>query len=248
MEGWRGMEIYAHRGFSGKYPENTMLAFQKAYEVGADGIELDVQMTKDEEIVVIHDERVDRTTNGIGYVKDFLYKQLRLLDAGSWFHDRFARQRIPALMEVLEWVQDLDKEIMINIELKNNAIDYPHLEEKVLKMIGQFQLEKQVILSSFNISSMLKARRLHPVIEIGTLFEGVNESAVPSAKLVNAQAIHGDLPFVLSSEGKKAAAQGMKLRVYTVNDAKVASMLRNKEISALMTDFPNEFLAEKCES
>ncbi|KYD24753.1 glycerophosphodiester phosphodiesterase [Parageobacillus toebii] len=242
------MEIYAHRGFSGKYPENTMLAFQKAYEVGADGIELDVQMTKDEEIVVIHDERVDRTTNGIGYVKDFLYKQLRLLDAGSWFHDRFARQRIPALMEVLEWVQDLDKEIMINIELKNNAIDYPHLEEKVLKMIGQFQLEKQVILSSFNISSMLKARRLHPVIEIGALFEGVDERAVPSAKLVNAQAIHGDLPFVLSSEGKKAVAQGMKLRVYTVNDAKVASMLRNKEISALMTDFPNEFLAEKCES
>ena len=242
------MEVCAHRGFSGKYPENTMLAFQKAYDVGADGIELDVQMRKDGEIVVIHDERVDRTTNGIGYVKDFPYKQLRLLDAGSWFHDRFARQRIPALMEVLEWVQDLDKEIMINIELKNNAIDYPYLEEKVLKMIGQFQLEKQVILSSFNISSMLKARQLHPTIEIGTLFEGVHESAVTSAKLVNAQAIHGDLPFVLSSEGKKAVDQGMKLRVYTVNDAKVASMLRNAQISALMTDFPNEFLTEKCES
>jgi glycerophosphoryl diester phosphodiesterase len=248
MEVPLGMEIYAHRGFSGKYPENTMLAFQKAYDAGADGIELDVQMTKDGEIVVIHDERVDRTTNGIGYVKDFLYKQLRLLDAGSWFHDRFALQRIPALMEVLEWVQDLDKEIMINIELKNNVIDYPHLEEKVLKMIGQFQLEKQVILSSFNICSMLKARQLHPTIEIGTLFEGVHESAVPSAKLVNAQAIHGDLRFVLSSEGKKAVAQGMKLRVYTVNDTKVVPMLRNVEISALMTDFPNEFLAVKCKS
>jgi glycerophosphoryl diester phosphodiesterase len=241
------MDVYAHRGFSGKYPENTMLAFQKAYDVGADGIELDVQMTKDGEIVVIHDERVDRTTDGIGYVKDFLYKQLRLLDAGSWFHDRFARQRIPALMEVLEWVQDLDKEIMINIELKNNVIDYPHLEEKVLNMIGQFQLENQVILSSFNIFSMLKARQLHPTIEIGTLFEGVNESAVPRAKVVKAQAIHGDLPFVLSSEGKKAVAQGMQLRVYTVNDAKIIPMLQNAGVSALMTDFPNEFLTEKCE-
>lgn len=236
------MEVYAHRGFSGEYPENTMLAFQKAYDAGVDGIELDVQMTKDGEIVVIHDERVDRTTNGIGYVKDFLYKQLRSLDAGSWFHDRFARQRIPALMEVLEWIQDLDKEIMINIELKNNAINYPNLEEKLLKMIGQFQLEKQVVLSSFNIYSMLKARRLHPSIEIGTLFAGVHKGAVPSAKLVNAQAIHGDLPFVLSSEGKKAVAQGLKLRVYTVNDAKVAAMLQDAEVSALMTDFPNKFL------
>lgn len=236
------MEVYAHRGFSGEYPENTMLAFQKAYDAGVDGIELDVQMTKDGEIVVIHDERVDRTTNGIGYVKDFLYKQLRSLDAGSWFHDRFARQRIPALMEVLEWIQDLDKEIMINIELKNNAINYPNLEEKLLKMIGQFQLEKQVVLSSFNIYSMLKARRLHPSIEIGTLFAGVHKGAVPSAKLVNAQAIHGDLSFVLSSEGKKAVAQGLKLRVYMVNDAKVTAMLQDAEVSALMTDFPNKFL------
>lgn len=243
--GPRGMEVYAHRGFSGKYPENTMLAFQKAYDVGAGGIELDVQMTKDGEIVVIHDERVDRTTDGIGYVKDFLYKQIRLLDAGGWFHERFARQRIPSLMEVLEWVQDLDKEIMINIELKNNAIDYPHLEEKLLKMIGQFQLEKQVVLSSFNICSMLKARRLHPSIEIGTLFEGIHESAILKAKVVNAQAIHGDLPFVLSSEGRKAVAQGLKLRVYTVNDAKVTSLLRDAEVSALITDFPNEFLMRK---
>lgn len=242
MGGQGRMEIYAHRGFSGEYPENTMLAFQKAYDAGVDGIELDVQMTKDGEIVVIHDERVDRTTNGIGYVKDFLYKQLRLLDAGSWFHDRFARQRVPALMEVMEWVQNLDKKIMINIELKNNVIDYPHLEEKLLKMIGQFQLEKQVVLSSFNICSMLKARRLHPSIEIGTLFEGIHESAIPKAKVVDAQAIHGDLLFVLSSEGRKAVAQGLKLRVYTVNDTKITAMLQDAEVSALMTDFPNEFL------
>ncbi|RAK18709.1 glycerophosphoryl diester phosphodiesterase [Anoxybacillus vitaminiphilus] len=242
------MEIYAHRGFSGKYPENTMLAFQKAYDVGVDGIELDVQMTKDGEIVVIHDERIDRTTNGIGYVKDFLYKQLRLFDAGSWFHDCFARQRIPALREVLEWVQNVDKKIMINIELKNNVIDYPHLEEKLLKMIEQFQLEKQVILSSFNIRSMGKVRQLHPTIHIGTLFAGVNESAIQSTKLVNAQAIHGDLSFVLSSEGKEAATQGMKLRVYTVNDAKVVPLLRNAKVSALMTDFPNELMAERCET
>jgi glycerophosphoryl diester phosphodiesterase len=241
------MEIYAHRGFSGKYPENTMLAFQKAYDVGIDGIELDVQMTKDGEIVVIHDERVDRTTNGIGYVKDFLYKQLRLFDAGSWFHGRFAHQRIPALIEVLEWVKDLDKKIMINIELKNNIIDYPHLEEKLLKIIEQFQLEKQVILSSFNMHSMLKVRQLHSTIDIGTLFEGVHESAIQSTKLVNAQAIHGDLPFVLSSEGKKAITEGIKLRVYTVNDAKSVPMLRNAKISAIMTDFPNEFLTERCE-
>ena len=237
------MEIYAHRGFSGKYPENTMIALQKAYEVGIDGIELDVQMTKDGEVVVIHDERIDRTTNGISYVKDFLYRELRGVDAGSWFHPRYAQERIPALIEVLEWVKNLDKKITINIELKNNIINYPLLEEKVLRIIDQLRLEKQVVLSSFNMESMLKVRQLHPTIEIGTLFAGVQQKVIESTKMLNAQAIHGDLPLILSSEAKRAVKEGIKLRVYTVNDVKILPELRHAEVSTVMTDFPDEFLA-----
>lgn len=100
------IDLYAHRGFSGRYPENTMIAFEEARKMQVAGIELDVQLTKDGEIVVIHDERIDRTTNGMGYVQEFSYKQLRLFDAGSWYDSRFSKQSIPTLVEVFEWMMD----------------------------------------------------------------------------------------------------------------------------------------------
>ena len=113
------MKIWAHRGCSQNYPENTITAISKALEVkGLTGIELDIQMTRDNEIVVIHDERVDRTTDGAGYVKDFTYSQLRQLaiDAGSE-----KKERIPSIIDVLDFMQEKMKSgILLNIELKNS--------------------------------------------------------------------------------------------------------------------------------
>src|SRR5690625_7581403 len=109
--------IFAHRGASKYAPENTMAAFKFAYELGAEGIETDVQLTKDNIPVLIHDERVKRTTNGTGYIKDLTWNQVKQLDAGSWFSKKFTGAGIISLDEFLQWIQF--KPLYLNIELKN---------------------------------------------------------------------------------------------------------------------------------
>ena len=145
---------FAHRGFSGKYPENTMLAFQKAIEVEADGIELDVQLTKDGELVIIHDETIDRTTDGKGYVIDYTYEELSKFDASYIYRGKVEFNKIPTLKEYFELVKDLD--FITNIELKTGINEYLGIEEKVYKLIKEYQLEEKVIISSFNHFSILR--------------------------------------------------------------------------------------------
>ena len=113
------MKIFAHRGFSGEYPENTMLAFRKAYETGCDGIELDVQLTKDGVPVIMHDETIDRTTDGKGNLRDYTYEQLCRFDCSGKFAGKYGFQQIPTLREYLEWVKDTG--LITNIELKNSV-------------------------------------------------------------------------------------------------------------------------------
>ena len=114
---------YAHRGFSGKYPENTMLAFEKAVEAGCEGIELDVHFSKDQELVIIHDEKVDRTSDGNGYVKDFTYEELKKISFSYKFAEEIGFQKIPTLKEYFEFVKD--KDLITNIELKTGVFEYP---------------------------------------------------------------------------------------------------------------------------
>ena len=148
------MKNFAHRGFSGKYPENTMLAFRKALECGADGIEMDVQLTKDGELVVIHDERVDRTTNGTGYVRDYTLDELRKLDASYIYSDEVGFQTIPTFDEYCQWVSGTP--LVTNIELKTGVYPYPGIEDKVWPVLQRYHLEEKVIISSFNHESVLR--------------------------------------------------------------------------------------------
>src|SRR5690554_3040227 len=119
--------IYAHRGSSGTYPENTMEAFEAALQEGADGIELDIQLTKDGVPVIIHDETVDRTTDGKGWVKDFTFEELQRLDAGSSFHTDYKGATIPSFEEFLQWFSKTD--LLLNVELKSGVVRYPNIEE-----------------------------------------------------------------------------------------------------------------------
>ena len=139
---------FAHRGFSGKYPENTLLAFEKAVEAQTDGIELDVQLTKDGEIVIIHDETIDRTTNGKGLVVDYTYEELEKFDASYIYTGQFGFNKIPTLREYFNLIKDTN--IITNIELKTGINEYQGIEEKVYNLIKEFQLEDRVIISSFN--------------------------------------------------------------------------------------------------
>ena len=142
--------IIAHRGYRTKYPENTLVAFQAAIDAGADMIELDVLLSKDREMVVIHDESLDRTTNGQGMVKDYTLSELKALDAGSWFDACFKGERLPMLEEVLETV---DGRIPINIEIKKSAYEPHHppdaIEQQVVELVARKNAVENVLISSF---------------------------------------------------------------------------------------------------
>lgn len=233
--------IFAHRGASGQFPENTMLAFEEALRSGVDGIELDVQLTKDGEVVIIHDEKVDRTTNGQGFVKDFTLAELEELDAGSWFSSKFAEQRLMTLDTVLAWMQEEGNHLRLNIELKNDQIQYIGLEEKVLSLVEDYNLQERIIISSFNPFSLQRVRMQNAEIEMGYLVLGTPENALWIAREIGANAIHCEAPYALSAYGEAAKRAGYPLRIYTVNAEDEYKQLVEAGVEVIMTDFPERF-------
>ncbi len=236
------MKLFAHRGVSGEAPENTLAAFKAAAESGAHGIELDVQLTKDGQIVVIHDETIDRTTNGTGYVKDMAWEQLRTYDAGSWFHPSFQGESIPSLEEVLDVVTAHHDSMIINIELKNDQIDYPQLEEKVLELLNEKGMIEQTIISSFNPESLKRVRELDPDIETGFLFEGIPANILDRIKPLQVNAIHCEAVFAQSPTGRIVMEMGFPLRVFTINTVEEFQLLKKADVAVVMTDYPGLLL------
>lgn len=142
--------VIAHRGASAYYPENTMSSFRAAVEMGADMIELDVLLTKDNIPIVFHDEKLNAKTNGKGFVKDYTLLELKALDAGSWFSLKFKNERIPTLREVLEFCKD---KILVNVEIKTEAVSESEedgVEDLVLDLINELGMNDQIIISSFD--------------------------------------------------------------------------------------------------
>lgn len=230
--------IFAHRGSSATHPENTMAAFREAYRTGADGIELDVHLSKDGIPVVIHDEQIDRTSDGTGWVKDYTLQQLKRFDFGSPFSGRFRGERIPALREVLEWCRS--KPILLNIELKTDEIRYPGIEWKVVSLIQQYQMDQRVILSSFNHDSLIEARRIHPVIETAALFAEWLYKPWEYARSIGADGLHFHW-LAASPELLHGAAQaGMPVRLYTVNDELKMRYFIRSGYAGIFTDWPEK--------
>lgn len=183
------MKIWAHRGCSQMYPENTLLAFEKAGEMdGLTGIELDIQMTRDGELVVIHDERVDRTTEGIGYVRDYTLSEIKKLHIYAGTNQS---QSIPTIREVLDLLEEKIKSgLKINIELKNGIYQYEGMEEKIVEMIGQYGLQKNIVYSSFNALSLEKIRDIDSLTEIGILDTKVSDCLYKLKGGCGAEALH----------------------------------------------------------
>jgi len=162
------MKLWAHRGCSQRYPENTLLAFEKAAAVkNLTGIELDIQLAKDGELVVIHDERVDRTTEGIGYVRDYTLSQLKKLHI---YADNNPTQSIPTMEEVFDLLQErLTNGFCLNIELKNSIYPYDGMEEKIVNMVHKRGLQDAVVYSTFYAKSLEKLKMLDADAQLGIL-------------------------------------------------------------------------------
>lgn len=157
---------FAHRGFKGKYPENTMLAFKEAIKAGANGIEMDVHLTKDGELVIIHDELLDRTTDGKGLVKDKTLVELKELSA-SKLYPACEVEEIPTLREYFDWAKD--KDIITNIELKNSIIEYKDIEQKTYDLMKEYGLVEKIIISSFNHNSLVRMKEIDESVACGVL-------------------------------------------------------------------------------
>jgi glycerophosphoryl diester phosphodiesterase len=229
-------QIFAHRGYSASFPENTMKAFIEAEKTGADGIEIDVQLSKDGEVVVIHDETVDRTTNGSGFIKDLTYGEIRKLDA-SYKHKKWLKKEpIPSFVELLEWLRG--NHLICNVELKNGIFLYPGMEEKVISLIREYNLENRIVISSFNHYSLVYCYRLAPEIETAPLYsEGLFMPWV-YAKSIKAKGIHPKLIAAPNEIIQGALESGIAVRPYTVNKEKDMKRLVEVGCTALITDEP----------
>lgn len=229
-------KIFAHRGSVIDRPENTMAAFRRAAEVGADGIEFDVQFSKDDELVVIHDLTVDRTTEGTGLVRQHSFKELRDLDAGSYFSPEYKGERIPHLTEVLDWLAGTD--LLLNIELKYLSLDYDNFEESILMEISKRKLEDRTIISSFNHEALKKINEMMPAVETGILYMARLYEPWKYAEQVGAKGLH---PFIEGVDGPLVATaeqKGFPVRPFTVNDENQIASLIKAGCSAIITDDP----------
>ncbi|MDN4494788.1 glycerophosphodiester phosphodiesterase [Ureibacillus aquaedulcis] len=234
------MKIYAHRGYSAKYPENTLPAFQAAANLPIDGVEFDVHLTKDGRVVVIHDESIDRTSNGVGYVKDMTLEELREYDYGSWFSEEFAGAKIPALGEVLNIFRGTD--LRVNIELKSDIFAYAGIEELVLQEVEALEMMDQVVISSFDHEAVARIAQLAPNVENAALFVNtILDVAAYQAKLP-AKALHVSLPSSVRRPIREAIEKGSVVRVYTVNEVEHAALIIGSGVEAIFTDEPERML------
>ncbi|UZP01982.1 glycerophosphodiester phosphodiesterase [Clostridium botulinum] len=227
----------AHRGFSGVYPENTMLAFEKAIEVGCDGIETDVQLTKDGFLVICHDEQLDRTTTGTGLIKDFTLKELMNFDAGIKFGEEFKGLKIPTLEEFLKYVSD--KNIIINIEIKNSIVDYENIEKTTYDLIKKYKLEERIIVSTFNHYSVRRCIRLDKTIKTGVLYYDCIFEPHNYVQMVGGNALHPEYHSVNKEIVEKAHDNNLEVNVYTVNDKDDMKRMMDLGVDAIITNYPN---------
>jgi glycerophosphoryl diester phosphodiesterase len=212
-----------HRGARAYEPENTLLSFNRALEIGVDAIEFDVRKTKDNQLVVIHDADVKRTTNGKGLVADLTLKEIKEFNTEKG-------EKIPTLEEALDCI---DNRAKILIELKE-----PNLEEKVLSTVLSKKLEKNVIIASFLEDALQKTRQLNPQIETGLIY-AKHAHPEKTAKELNANYLVSLYRFTHTGNIQKAHKYGLKVIVWTINTKEEAEEYKKKGVDGIATDKPD---------
>ena len=226
----RPARVIAHRGASGYAPENTMASFRMAYEMTADMVELDVYVSVDGTIGVMHDDTVDRTTDGTGRIEDMTLEQIQKLDAGVKFDAKFKGERIPTLDEVLAWAAG---KIGGNIEIKGAGC-----EPGVVELVRKYNMADKVIVSSFHHEYLAKIRELAPEIPTGALIDDVEDpEAVIDA--CHPDAINPRYMKLSKKQVKQAHELGLKVNVYTVNDAATMRMMLQMGADGIITNYPD---------
>ena len=236
------MMIQAHRGASAYCPENTLEAFSKAIEQGADCIELDVHLSKDGEIVVAHDERLERVSNGTGYINDHTLEELKSMDFNRLFKDSPVC-RIPALAEVFSLVKPLA--LTVNIELKTTERLYPGLCEKLIGLVEEFAIGERILYSSFNHYSLREIKQLNPRAKIGLLYQLGMVDPWVYANYAEADAIHPHYHVIaaLPETVKLCHENGVMVNVWTVDESEAIKMMLKSGVDGIITNRPDTAIA-----
>ena len=223
------MKTFGHRGAAGLVAENTLPSISKALELGVDGIEIDVHCCKSGELVVIHDNSVDRTTNGVGLVKNLTLTELKELSING-------KYSIPALTEVLDL---LDAQCQLNIELKGSGTARPVVDLLKEYLENSSWDKSDFIISSFDHNQLFDVLSIDDELKIGVLTEGTITDVLTIAKSLKAYSIHPSIEKFDDKEALLAIEGGFDIYVWTVNDKIEIDRLSNLNVEAIITDFPN---------
>ncbi len=233
------MKKIAHRGISAQAPENTRAAFEKMIAMNADWLETDIDMTSDGELVLIHDDRVDRTSDGSGTVNDMTLIDLQKLDFGRWLSETYANERIVTLKWLVDFVNRYH--FNVNFELKT-ALKYDKQNfylASVCQALRQISSNVQIIVSSFDVNLLKKFHLLMPDIQTGILIASqLPDNIVTVARDIGAVYVHPDVDYLTKKQTKHLIANHLPVNVWTVNDTAVAERLKKWQVEAIFTDFP----------
>ncbi|SIR01515.1 glycerophosphoryl diester phosphodiesterase [Alkalispirochaeta americana] len=232
------MRIIAHRGASGYAPENTLPAMERAIQQNAQGLELDVQLTADGQVVVIHDWTLDRTTSGTGAVKDLSLKEIQAHDAGSWKDSSFAGTRVPTLQEVIDLIPDT---LLLNVEIKIQAFDRRDIETPVVDILKKNNRLEHTVISSFNHECLSKVHQLDKTVKLGCLYEAnlMNPLEYFEQMGVEFYSVHLDHDYVSAPIVDLFHAQGLQVYSWTVNTRETAQALQGMGIDGVITNYPD---------
>lgn len=234
-------QVWAHRGASGEAPENSLAAFARAIEIGADGIELDVQRTADGILVVTHDETTGRLAGQPGQIAQRTLSQLRQLNFAAPWPDQPA-VILPTLDEVLDLCRNT--RLRINIELKNSEVPYRGMEKQVVDCVLASGLQDQVIYSSFNPMSLWRLRWIAPDAQKGYLYSNIRPRPWLATDLTGATALHPSVPNLdVPSLVEKAHNRGLAVHIWTVDEPRQWELCRQLAVDAIITNQPREALA-----
>ncbi len=227
-----------HRGASGLAPENTMAAFSQAIDSNLDMVELDIQLTKDEELVVFHDDDLSRIAGVNKQVDELNLKELKELDIGSWFEDRYSSERISTLQEVIKLVKD---DLRINIEIKMIRSNYSLLINKLLEVLREEDFSQQIIISSFNHQLLKQLKAVNPKLKTAILLAALPVNPFRLVEWANADGIHPHYGMVSERFLLKAKENNLFINAWTVNSKDEMKRLKSLGVDGIMTDHPRLF-------
>lgn len=237
------MKIIGHRGASGNYPENTLIAFDAAYEWGAHGIEFDVHRCQDDHLVVIHDSDVSRTTDGYGRVKDLSLVKLQQLDAGSYRGEAFSQERIPTLEEVLSRYTGRIA-FDLYLELKSGSLHYPGIEEQLIATYLALDETQRasVQISSFDHQALFQIKKACPQVRVGLSLDCNVLDPIQMAKAIGAESLNIQWEWVSPTLIDQAHAAELQVIVWTVNTPDVVQILEEMNVDGIITDYPERWV------